>query len=98
MALEKNLDKVLADEEIPLVLDLILRNLAKNKNNTFDSQKIIDITNLGVDNEKHHVVTLYLGEEYAQFYDEFEQTALTIPELIPLTDYLINNGWEVNLT
>jgi len=97
MPIEENLDKILegTDKE----LELILRTMSHNPNNSFDSQKIIDITNYGSDNEKHQVVTLHLGDKYAQFHDEFTQLSTIIPELKPLAEYILDekNGWETNL-
>lgn len=97
MTTEKDLTKVLDGAEDDL--KKILQGISANPNTSFDSQKIIDITHYGVDKQEHQVVTLHLGDKYTQFYDEFTQTALSIPELKPLAEYVMNekNGWSCNL-
>ena len=96
MPLEKDTTKIF--EGVDEGLKKILESLLKNPYNSLDSQKIIDLTHKGTDEEDHQVATLYLKDKYVEFYDEFDQTAYVIPELRSLVDYLVDNGWDVNLS
>jgi len=90
-------------------LEKILTEILKNPRNSLDIQGVITlsqeisqkscITSLrgGIKKEKFSIATLYLSDKYAEFHDEFTQTANTNPELKPLYDYLIKNGWGTNL-
>jgi hypothetical protein len=43
------------------------------------------------------IVTLYIGSQYARFYNEFIQTARNNPEFKQLINYLNENEWKTNL-
>ncbi len=47
--------------------------------------------------ERRPIITLYLGDKYAKFHDEFTQTAYSNSKLRPLVYYLEKNSWEMNL-
>jgi len=90
-------------------LNLIIEELLKNPRNSQSQQIVIDITHtlkekvtttcIGPlpETKKMGMVTLYLGDKYAQFHEEFTQTADTNPELKPLIDYVTKRGWRNNL-
>jgi hypothetical protein len=50
-----------------------------------------------IEKESAPVVTLYLGDKYAEFYEGFSQIAHTFNSLKPLLNYLKENGWGSNL-
>jgi len=77
----------------------VIDKLMENTNNSLDTQEVIDIDHIGSDKQKHQLVTLFLGDKYAQFHDEYTQLASSIPDLKPLADYVLDesNGWDNNL-
>jgi hypothetical protein len=97
MSLDEEIIKALEDTQSDYGLRLSLSNILTNPRNELDTQRIIDITHYGIDEEDHSVVTLYLRKKYAQFYDEFTKIGCDIPELKQLINYLKANNWETNL-
>jgi hypothetical protein len=74
--------------------DEIARMFEGNPNNVkATSQEVIDV----VYGEGRPIVTIYTGEKYAQWHDEFTQNAASIPDLKPLLRLLIDQGYKMNL-
>ena len=73
-------------------LSEMLGSLKESPHNQIRHQRIIDIYS-----GERHVVTLYLGNKYAQFYYEFAQIGRGFEELKPLFDYLERNEFDMNL-
>lgn len=80
-------------------LNILLKDLTKSPRNTLDEQTVMTLTHTAKEKpeEKIPIVSLYFGDKYAQFHDEFTQTARNNSELKPLVDYLVRNHWETNL-
>ena len=95
MALDDKSKKALeiADEGLRFVLEKVL----ENPRTRASTGQVIDIVHKGKDNEDHHVVALYSSNKYAQFQGEYTQTAWSNPELKPMIDYLLQNGWDLNI-
>ncbi len=87
-------------------LDDLLLELGKNPLNKIRKEKdvrhVIHEYILKKDGQEEMIVapivSIYTGEKYAEFHDEFTQTALMNPELQPLVKFLNENRYRTNLT
>lgn len=76
----------------------VLNNIKQGNANriSIDRQEVVNVT-FENDKGKGIIVSIYTGSKYAQFHDEFVQTATTIQELQPLIQYLDTEGYRTNL-
>lgn len=90
-------------------LERVLIDVLKNPRNSQEIQGVLTLyhkvkskdirtSSFPVEDEKIPIVDLFLKNKYAQFYEEFAQTASINQELRLLVDYLTSNGWDSNLS